>query len=110
MAEEEDQEGENGEAGEAATPKEAPKAVEQKSNLVTLIIILLIVFGGFGATFVYLDGKVQHSVKELDRVWADKQHDRLSAARQRMYDTSQSHLQTEMMDRWRRRVNPNSKP
>ncbi|MBF0446513.1 MAG: hypothetical protein HQL68_13100 [Magnetococcales bacterium] len=62
---------------------------------------MILLLAGLGAAYVYLDEKVQIRVKKFDRVWADKQVDLRSSARQRMYDTSQSHLQTEMMDRWR---------
>ena len=93
---------ENEDAG-SEPAKEAPKAPDapKGGGLVFIIIIMIILLGGFGGAFTYLDGRVKISEKKLDRVWEGKQQDLRSMARQRMYDTSQSHLQTEMMDRWR---------
>ncbi len=96
MAEDTQQEGQE-EAQEPA--KEAAPA--QSGGKLMLIVVLVFVLAGFGAVFFYLDGKVQIRAKDLDRIWAEKQQDLRSMARQRMYDSSQSHLQTEMMDRWR---------
>jgi hypothetical protein len=94
-------------------PQPQPAATaEQKSSSAVLIVVLLILVGGFGGTFMYLDGKVEISAKKLDRVWAEKQSDLRSMARQRMYNSRQSHLQTEMMDRWRNvgKTDPRSEP
>ncbi|MBF0454915.1 MAG: hypothetical protein HQL72_08905 [Magnetococcales bacterium] len=102
MAEEDELEGgAPEEAAPEAEAKEEAKAPEKKGSAAVLIVFLVLLLGGFGATFMFLDEKVQVSIKNLDRVWADKQIELRSMARQRMYDTSQSHLQTEMMDRWR---------
>jgi hypothetical protein len=94
---------EENETEDSEAKKEKPEAAaeEKKSGSILPIIFMLMLLGGLGTAYVYLDEKVQVRVKKFDRVWADKQVDLRSMARQRMYDTSQSHLQTEMMDRWR---------
>jgi hypothetical protein len=93
---------EDNESEESEPKQEKPKAAaEKKSGGFIPILFVLLLLGGLAGAYVYLDEKVQIRVKKFDRVWADKQVDLRSMARQRMYDTSQSHLQTEMMDRWR---------
>ncbi|MBF0358758.1 MAG: hypothetical protein HQL70_09125 [Magnetococcales bacterium] len=85
---------------ESAEKAESPAAAKQPSKILPFVFLAILI-GGLGFAFVYMDEKVQINIKKLDRVWADKQVDLVGMARQRMYDTSQSHLQTEMMDRWR---------
>ncbi|MBF0448628.1 MAG: hypothetical protein HQL67_10535, partial [Magnetococcales bacterium] len=79
----------------------APSPEEKKSSTTILIVFLLVLCAGFVVTFLYLDKKVEVQVKKLDQSWADKQESLRSMARQRMYDSRQSNLQTEMMDRLR---------
>ncbi|MBF0379559.1 MAG: hypothetical protein HQL69_00985 [Magnetococcales bacterium] len=107
-------------AEENETEAPAPAPAEDKSasppaeggsgGKLMPIFFLLMLLAGLGGAYVYLDEKVQIKIKEFDKRWADKQVDLRSMARQRMYDTSQSHLQTEMMDRWRENNSSDTAP
>lgn len=86
-------------AGGAANA--APPPAKSKSGLIKLVMFLVILLGTMVVAFLFLDERVKIGAKNLEQIWQDKQIELRSMARQRMYDSQQSHQQTEMMDRFR---------